>query len=154
VTDEKRIRSFEDLIAEEGLLPLARTVDLVAQIVDAMNGLKAEGGVIDSLEPRAILLNEELVPGAPGATHTRVLGIQRAENLPVRPGGPRASYLAPEALSSSNGLAGGELAQQFSLAAIAYEMLAGCPPSPRRSATSPPSVSPMRMAGRGRCRQR
>ena len=43
VTDEKRIRSFEDLIAEEGLLPLARTVDLVAQIAEAMKSLKAEG---------------------------------------------------------------------------------------------------------------
>ncbi len=130
MTDEKRIRSFEDLIAEEGLLPLARTVDLVAQIVEVMNGIQAEGGVIDSLEPRAILLTDELVPGAPGATRTRVLGIRRAEDLPVRPGGPRASYLAPEDLTSANGPGTTKPSHQFSLAAISYEMLAGCPAFP------------------------
>ena len=128
--DEKRIRSFEDLIAEEGLLPLARTVDLVAQIVEAMNASKAEGGVIDALEPRAILVTEELVTDAPGVTRTHVLGIRRADQLPVRPGGPRASYLAPEDQSPSLGQSRGELANQFSLAAIAYEMLAGCPAFP------------------------
>jgi hypothetical protein len=130
VTDEKRIRSFEDLIAEEGLLPLARTVDLVAQIAEAMTALKVEGGIIDALEPRAVLVMEELVPGAPGATRTRVLGIRSSDELPVRPGGPRASYVAPEDLSAEPGQGGGELANQFSLATIAYEMLAGCPAYP------------------------
>ena len=130
MTDEKRIRSFEDLIAEEGLLPLARTVDLVAQIAEAMASLKAEGGVVDTLEPRAILVMEELIPGNPGATRTRVLGIRGADELPVRPGGPRASYLAPEDLSSPEGQARTDLANQFSLATIAYEMLAGCPAYP------------------------
>jgi serine/threonine protein kinase len=130
VTDEKRIRSFEDLIAEEGLLPLARTVDLVAQIAEAMAALKAEGGVIDALEPRAVLVMEELVPGTPGATRTRVLGIRSSDELPVRPGGPRASYVAPENLSAPPGQGGSDLANQFSLATIAYEMLAGCPAYP------------------------
>jgi len=130
VTDEKRIRSFEDLIAEEGLLPLARTVDLVAQIAEAMASLKAEGGVVDILEPRAILVMEELVPSSPGATRTRVLGIRGADELPVRPGGPRASYLAPEDLSSPEGQARTDVANQFALATIAYEMLAGCPAFP------------------------
>jgi len=130
VTDEKRIRSFEDLIAEEGLLPLARTVDLVAQIAEAMASLKAEVGVVDILEPRAILVMEELVPSSPGATRTRVLGIRGADELPVRPGGPRASYLAPEDLSSPEGQARTDVANQFALATIAYEMLAGCPAFP------------------------
>ena len=130
MTDEKRIRSFEDLIAEEGLLPLARTVDLVAQIAEAMKSLKAEGGLVDALEPRAVLVMEELVPGNPGATRTRVLGIRSSDELPVRPGGPRASYVAPEDLSAPSGQSPTELASQFSLATIAYEMLAGCPAYP------------------------
>ena len=130
MTDEKRIRSFEDLIAEEGLLPLARTVDLVAQIAEAMKSLKAEGGLVDILEPRAVLVMEELVPGNPGATRTRVLGIRSSDELPVRPGGPRASYVAPEDLSAPSGYTPTDLANQFSLATIAYEMLAGCPAYP------------------------
>ena len=156
MTDEKRIRSFEDLIAEEGLLPLARTVDLVAQIAEAMKSLKAEGGLVDILEPRAVLVMEELVPGTPGATRTRVLGIRGSDELPVRPGGPRASYVAPEDLSAPSGQRATDLANQFSLATIAYEMLAGCPayPGGRSWRVSPPSASPTTRAGHGRCRRR
>ncbi len=137
VADEKRIRSFEDLIAEEGLLPLARTVDLVGQIAEAIAATHADGGAVDCLEPRAILVNEET--DAAGRTVTTVLGIMRSSDLPVRPGGPRASYTAPEDQGAGGDRGFGELTHQFSLAAIAYEMLAGCPAFPEEIGETEPA---------------
>jgi hypothetical protein len=59
-----------------------------------------------------------------------VVGLIGAEDLPVRPGGPRAVYLAPEVVAGDYEASRGSAAHQFALAAIAYEMLAGCPAFP------------------------
>ena len=131
MTDEKKVRSFEDLIAEEGLLPLDRTVDLVTQIAGAISVAETAGVTLDCFEPRAILVVDDLPPDGAGAPQTKVLGFARAADLPVRPGGARANYLAPEQQArDGEPVIRSAAALQFSLAVIAYEMLAGCPAFP------------------------
>ena len=160
MADEKRIRSLEDLLAEEGLLPLARAVDLVGQIAAVIDVAAANGWVIDRLEPHTIQVTAETPHGA-GASpaRTKVVGLIGGADLPVRPGGPRASYLPPEVAAGVDPEAARTpAAHQFSLAAIAYEMLAGCPAFPEEIGEnrevdrafaairlSPPSVSEMVM---------
>jgi hypothetical protein len=130
VADEKRVRSLEDLLAEEGLLPLPRAIDLVGQIAAALEVARANQRTIERLEPSSVQITAAEAEKSGVAARAMVVGLIGAEDLPVRPGGPRAIYLAPEVVAGDYEASRGSAAHQFALAAIAYEMLAGCPAFP------------------------
>jgi serine/threonine-protein kinase len=115
-------RSLGRVMAEDGLLPLARTVDLVEQIANALQEARAQGIVLADLHPDAILVTED------AARSQRVVGFGKPDDrlaTGAARGGSR--YKAPEEQVAGTNDAD-ERADQFSLAAIAYEMLTGCSP--------------------------
>jgi serine/threonine-protein kinase len=118
-------RSLGRVMAEDGLLSLARTVDLVEQIANALQEARAQGIVLADLHPDAILISEDVEAGAPAP---RVVGFGKPdERLATGSAGGGSRYKAPEDQVAGTTDAD-ERADQFSLAAIAYEMLTGCSP--------------------------
>jgi len=92
---------------------LPGTLEVVEQIANALGSARAQGVVFAGLHPGAILVEH-----GPGP-ELRVIG--------CGPGGGRSRYTAPEEHVPATQDAD-ERADQFSLAAIAFEMLSGRPP--------------------------
>jgi Protein kinase domain len=121
---------LSDLIAESGLLPLSRVAPLIESAAWALAAAHQQGIVHQELRPDAAFVVQ-----ASGTTREwmKLTGFGVAAAL-ARTGTARPSrYRAPEqGAAGSDAAAEGDEADpqsdQYSLAAIAYEMLAGVPP--------------------------
>src|SRR5215467_2296398 len=117
-------RSLGTVMAQDGLMPLPRTVDIVEQVAAALHAARAQGIVLCDLHPEAILLGED--PAAQGST--KVVGFgQPDDRLTSGAKSGSSRYMAPEEQVAGT-FDADERADQFSLAAIAYEMLTGLSP--------------------------
>ncbi|MES1164248.1 MAG: hypothetical protein ABUR63_00705 [Verrucomicrobiota bacterium] len=121
-------RSVEQIIAEDGIFSLRLTVDVVSQVAEALRTAHAAGIVHGALHPGAIRLTESGPGPGRGTVAAKVLGFGWARESRSNDDDPRrVIYCAPE--QQQRGAAEqtiDEHADQFALAAIAYEMLAGC----------------------------
>jgi hypothetical protein len=129
---------LSDLIAESGLLPLSRVAPLVESAAWALASAHQQGVVHQELRPDAVFVVQ-----AAGTTRewTKLGGFGVAAALARAGTAPPSRYRAPEQwpagsdgshVKDGDGDADGNGADpqsdQYSLAAIAYEMLAGVPP--------------------------
>jgi serine/threonine protein kinase len=125
-------RSLEDAMATDGMFPLARATEIIGQIAVALEAAHAVGIFHDDLHPGAIRLT---VDGR-GRDTSKVLGFgwAREARLTGESRHQHALYRAPELQIAGHSGSGAHgharandaAADQFALAAIAYEMLAGC----------------------------
>ncbi|HEY2806900.1 MAG TPA: protein kinase [Gemmatimonadales bacterium] len=109
------------LLAKAPKQPLARTLEIVGQAAAALACAHEHGAVHGALSPAAILIDAE------GAASVQNLGIADPGELVA------LRYRAPE-LDEEAFQGGSAVSDQYALAAIAFEMLAGVPPFPGTSA--------------------
>lgn len=112
--------SLEQALEQEWQFPVARAVDMISEIGAALSYAHEQKVVHGDLTPERVVLDER------GAVSVRDFGLERAAQLDDgRPGAAvRASayYNAPE--TTSGGVVSGA-ADQYSLAVMAYQVLAG-----------------------------
>jgi hypothetical protein len=118
-------------MAKDGLVSLSRATELIEQIAAALQAAHLRGRTVFQLEPSTILVTEAPEDNRDGAGRTRVIGLApRKDPLPVAT--QDASQDPAEVVTTrapeTPPLAIEDPAQQVFLAAIAYEMLAGCSP--------------------------
>jgi serine/threonine-protein kinase len=152
-------RRLSDLIAENGLLPVERVAPLIESAAWALASAHQQGIVHQELRPEDIYVVQ-----APGSMRewVKIAGFGVNASLARVRKPPPSRYRAPEQESAdaTAALAGGNTqdldagddpqSDQYALAAIAYEMLAGVPPfDEERSMPEPlpiadlaPGVSP------------
>ena len=120
--EDQKVCTLAEAMAEEGLVSLERATELIEQIVVALQAAQIRGRTHFHLEPRTILVSEP-VEDTPGrGSRTKVIGLApRTDPLPGPADGTSAA-------TEATPLAIDDPAQQVALAAIAYEMLAGCSP--------------------------
>jgi hypothetical protein len=119
-------QSLEELMAKNGMFPLPLAIDLIGQIGEALRAAHLRGIIHGDLHPRVIRMTED----KNGKPQAKVLGFGWSKELRAlgRKRDRRSNYVAPEQQAAGSQTLQGldERADQFSLAAIAYEMLAGC----------------------------
>lgn len=113
-----------DLVAREGPLTVGEVVELVAPLAEALDAAHAVDVLHRDVKPHNVLLAED---GRPVLADFGIAAL-----LPGEPGAARAStrfftpaYVAPEVLAGARPT---RAADVYSLAATAYELLAGRPP--------------------------
>ena len=120
--------SLAALLAQGGAMPAERVARLVDSIALGLQAAHRQGLAHGHLDPGRIFV---LAPGGdgdetPGAERTKIVGFGLGDDLAP---GPQITeetpYMAPEQLAGE----ARPLADQFALAAIVYELLAGVPPS-------------------------
>ncbi len=118
-------RSLEKVMAEDGIFPLPRAAELVGQVANALAAGHTIGIGHGDLHPGAIrLMTDEI-----GRVVTKLVGLGWAGEARVASSDHRhAVYRAPEQRPGNQATTktADASADQFALAAIAYEMLAGC----------------------------
>jgi serine/threonine-protein kinase len=111
------------LLKSSGPLPVAKAVDVAAQVADALACAHAHGVVHRDVKPANILLRED------GHVKVADFGIAKAGagNDLTRTGVVMgtAKYLSPEQVSGSPADAGSDI---YALGIVLYEMLCGSPP--------------------------
>ncbi|HVZ71543.1 MAG TPA: serine/threonine-protein kinase, partial [Polyangia bacterium] len=127
-------RRLSDIIAEVGLMPLERVAPLVESAAWALASAHQQGVVHQELRP-----DEVFVVQAPGTTRewVKLAGFGVSAALARAGARPPSKYRAPEQRAPKDTLGDGDTtgvdgddpqSDQYALAAIAYEMLAGVPP--------------------------
>jgi CheY-like chemotaxis protein len=112
---------LDDNAVTRALVPAHAALRIVAQIADGLAAVHAAGVVHNDLKPANVVV--EAGTGRPVIVDFG-LSIDALRRISVVQGSP--AYMAPEA-SSPGGLVGPE-ADQYSLAATAFELLTGAPP--------------------------
>jgi serine/threonine-protein kinase len=136
---------LSDVMASSGLLPVARVATLVESAAWALASAHQQGVVHQELRPADIYVIQ-----APGSTRewTKLDGFGVAAALARAGATPPSPYRAPEqgtAPESAEAADGADpLSDQFALAAIAYEMLAGVHPfeAPAETTEGQPAAPP------------
>ncbi|HSZ82727.1 MAG TPA: serine/threonine-protein kinase, partial [Polyangia bacterium] len=131
-----------DILAEAGILPVERVAPLVESAAWALASAHQQGVVHQELRP-----DEVFVVHAPGTMRewVKLAGFGVSAALARAGTVPPSRYRAPE--QRGDGAAGDDdgddpQSDQYSLAAIAYELLAGVPPfDEERSRAEPPPIS-------------
>ena len=120
--------SLRDRLAREGPLPVAEGVRLALEIADALAYAHARGIVHRDIKPENILLTSGHAVVADFGL-ARALEGDAAEPRRTSPGTVvgTLAYLSPEQVTGSDADARSD---QYSLAYLLYEMLAGAPPFP------------------------
>jgi len=129
--DGKRL---SDVIAESGILPIERVAPLIESAAWALASAHQQGVVHEELRP-----DEVFVVHAPGTMRewVKIAGFGVSAALAHVGSSPASRYRAPEQKRSAKDRAveddeaegADPQSDQYSLAAIAYEMLAGVPPN-------------------------
>jgi serine/threonine-protein kinase len=129
--DGKRL---SDVIAESGILPIERVAPLIESAAWALASAHQQGVVHEELRP-----DEVFVVHAPGTMRewVKIAGFGVSAALAHVGSSPPSRYRAPEQQRSAKDRAveddepegADPQSDQYSLAAIAYEMLAGVPPN-------------------------
>src|SRR5882672_3868333 len=117
---------LSDVIADSGLMPIERVAPLVESAASAIASAHQQGVVHLELRP-----DEVFVVHAPGTMRewVKVAGFGVSAALARVGMSPPSRYRAPEQKSGESGDEGDDpQSDQYALAAIAYEMLAGIPP--------------------------
>src|SRR5450432_337068 len=130
---------LSDVIAEAGILPIERVAPLVESAAWALASAHQQGVVHQELRP-----DEIFVVHAPGTMREWVkLGGFGVSAALARAGMATPSrYRAPEQNAAPDGEGDDPQSDQYTLAAIAYEMLAGVPPfDEERSRAEPLPIS-------------
>jgi serine/threonine protein kinase len=137
---------LSDVIAESGIMPLERVAPLIESAAWALASAHQQGIVHEELRP-----DELTVVHAPGTTRewVKVAGfgvgaaLARAGRGLMPPSRYRAPEQPPEGHLDEGHLEGADpQSDQYALAAIAYEMLAGVPPfDEERSQPEPSPIS-------------
>lgn len=128
-------RGLGSLLAEENVVPLERTLEILRAVGAALQHAHDHGIVHQDISPNSIFLNKESSRTTCAVEVVKVMNFEVAKQLDADGCGPERSlrlglvfdtptYLAPEALElSSEGVDG--RADQWSLAVLAYRMLSG-----------------------------
>jgi eukaryotic-like serine/threonine-protein kinase len=148
-------RRLSEILAEAGLLPLERVAPLIESAAWALASAHQQGIVHQELRP-----DEVFVVQAPGTTRewVKLAGFGVSAALAGAGAAPPSRYRAPEQrggrgtahadVDTSGEVTGVDgddpQSDQYALAAIAYEMLAGVPPFDHpddQAETEPPPIS-------------
>jgi serine/threonine protein kinase len=140
-------RSLATVMAEDGMLPLANVLDLVEALAVILDTGHRLGLVHGDLRPAHVFLPS----GVAGAPMIKLAGFGWAKELRAAAKRPTPTgYLAPEQ-QYGKALNLDARVDQFALATLAYEMIAGCLPFSEESAdlaqqrggrrAAPPSVA-------------
>jgi serine/threonine protein kinase len=134
---------LSDVIAECGILPIERVAPLVESAAWALASAHQQGVVHQELRP-----DEVFVVHAPGTMRewVKIAGFGVSAALARAGTAPASRYRAPEqrdgAVEEEDGHGADPQSDQYALAAIAYEMLAGVPPFDKeRSRAEPLPIS-------------
>jgi serine/threonine-protein kinase len=126
--------SLGDLTRREGALPIARVIQILREIAEALGWAHGHGVVHRDLKPDNVLLEDgraivadfgvakALVTATSGAFAARADDIRTATGVGV--GTP--TYMAPEQAAGEKSV--DHRADLYALGVIAYELLAGAPP--------------------------
>jgi serine/threonine-protein kinase len=120
---------LSDVIVESGILPIERVAPIIESAAWALASAHQQGVVHQELRP-----DEVFVVHAPGTMRewVKLAGFGVSAALARAGSAPPSRYRAPEqksaALVDDDGEGDDPQSDQYSLAAIAYEMLAGVPP--------------------------
>ena len=118
--------SLRDRLARDKQLPVADALRLAAEVADALAYAHARGVVHRDIKPENIMLEggHAVVADFGIARAVNAAGGERITQTGMSVGTPM--YMSPEQASGSDDLDG--RSDQYSLACVAYEMLAGQPP--------------------------
>src|SRR5260221_196316 len=130
---------LSEIIAEAGLMPIERVAPLVESAAWAIASAHQQGVVHLELRP-----DEVFVVHAPGTMRewVKVAGFGVSAALARAGTSPPSRYRAPEQKAAETGAhddGDDPQSDQYSLAAIAYEMLAGIPPFHEEGAQAEPA---------------
>jgi eukaryotic-like serine/threonine-protein kinase len=116
---------LSDVIAESGILPVERVAPLIESAAWALASAHQQGVVHQELRP-----DEVFVVHAPGTMRewVKLAGFGVSSALARAGTAPPSRYRAPEQQPGAADDGDDPQSDQYSLAAIAYEMLAGVPP--------------------------
>ncbi|MDG4862794.1 serine/threonine-protein kinase, partial [Streptomyces sp. T-3] len=113
-------RSLDELRAESGTLPVERTLELVAQALDALHSSHAQGVVHRDIKPSNLMLRPD------GRLKVTDFGIARAAASTKLTASDSvigtALYMAPE---QAEGTGSGAASDLYSLGVVTYELLTG-----------------------------
>src|SRR5690606_4897898 len=120
--------SLRDRLDRESQLPLEDAIDITRQVAEALAVAHANDVVHRDIKPENILLTGERVVVADFgiARAVTVAGGEKLTQTGMAIGTP--VYMSPEQASGDRGIDG--RADQYALACVLYEMLAGQPPYP------------------------
>ncbi|HSR14219.1 MAG TPA: protein kinase [Gemmatimonadales bacterium] len=118
--------SLRELMQREGQLPLRRVVELVRQVAAGLEAAHSRDVVHRDIKPENVLfLSGHAALGDFGVAHA----LNPSPGVPRTEGGlvfGTPTYMSPEVCAGDQEI--GPAADQYSLACIAYELLAGTPP--------------------------